>query len=161
MTFYGVIFASQQQHIGFFTLSLIKATVFTAEEANFICMVVRLTFRGCPVPQVATDELLWYFSWLALVPPRECRGRSLKLTCDFESSTIIILIWWGGTSCVCILNVGYFVNRLYTTRIKCIITLLSLHVSALLGHHQVTNVYNYDIKDIPIQRIRCYMIGVL
>jgi hypothetical protein len=58
-------------------------------------------------------------------------------------------------------NVGYFVIRLYTTRIKCIITLLSLHVSALLGHHQVTNVYNYDIKDIPIQRIRCYIIGVL
>jgi hypothetical protein len=57
--------------------------------------------------------------------------------------------------------VGYFVNRLYTTRIKCIITLLSLHVSALLGHHQVTNVYNYDIKDIPIQRIHCYIIGVL
>jgi hypothetical protein len=45
--------------------------------------------------------------------------------------------------------------------IKCIITSLSLHVSALLGHHQVTNVYNYDIKDIPIQRIRCYIIGVL
>jgi hypothetical protein len=39
-----------------------------------------------------------------------------------------------------------FVNRLYTTSIKCIITLLSLHVSALLGHHQVTNVYNYDIN---------------
>jgi hypothetical protein len=51
---------------------------------------------------------------------------------------------------VCIHNVGYFVIRLYTTRIKCIITLLSLHVSALLGHHQDTNVYNYDIKDIPI-----------
>jgi hypothetical protein len=67
----------------------------------------------------------------------------------------------GGTSCVCIHNVGYFVIRLYTTRIKCIITLLSLRVSALLGHHQVTNVYNYDIKDIPIQRIRCYIIGVL
>jgi hypothetical protein len=62
---------------------------------------------------------------------------------------------------VCIHNVGYFVNRLYTTRITCIITLLSLHVSALLGHHQVTNVYNYDIKDIPIQRIRCHIIGVL
>jgi hypothetical protein len=44
--------------------------------------------------------------------------------------------------------VGYFVIRLYTTHIKCIITLLSLHVSALLGHHQVTNAYNYDIKDI-------------
>jgi hypothetical protein len=58
-------------------------------------------------------------------------------------------------------NVGYFVNRLYTTRIKCIITLLSLHVSAVLGHHQVPNVYNYDIKYIPIQRIRCYIIGVL
>jgi hypothetical protein len=51
-------------------------------------------------------------------------------------------------------NVGYFVNRLYITRIKCIITLLSLHVLALLGHHQVTNAYNYNIKDIPIQRIR-------
>jgi hypothetical protein len=25
----------------------------------------------------------------------------------------------------------------------------------------VTNVYNYDIKDIPIQRIRCYITGVL
>jgi hypothetical protein len=37
-------------------------------------------------------------------------------------------------------SVGYFVIRLYTTRIKSIITLLSLHVSALLGHHQVTNV---------------------
>jgi hypothetical protein len=58
------------------------------------------------------------------------------------------------------MNVGYFVIRLYTTRIKCIIT-LSLHDSALLGHHQVTNVYNYDIKYIPIQRIRCYIIGVL
>jgi hypothetical protein len=45
----------------------------------------------------------------------------------------------------------------YTPR-KCIITLLSLHVSALLGHHQVTKVYNYDIKIIPIQRIRCYNI---
>jgi hypothetical protein len=67
----------------------------------------------------------------------------------------------GGTSCVCIHNVGYFVIRLYTTRIKCIITLLSLHVLALLGYHQVTNVYNYDIIDIPIQRIRCYIIGVL
>jgi hypothetical protein len=54
-----------------------------------------------------------------------------------------------------------FVNRLYTTRIKCIITLLSLQVSALLDHHQVTNVYNYDFKDISIQRIRCYIIGVL
>jgi hypothetical protein len=43
-------------------------------------------------------------------------------------------------------SVGYFVYRLYTTRIKCIITLLSLHASALLGHHQVTKVYNYDIK---------------
>jgi hypothetical protein len=32
-------------------------------------------------------------------------------------------------------------------RVKCIITLLSLHFSALLGHHQVTNVYNYNIKD--------------
>jgi hypothetical protein len=53
---------------------------------------------------------------------------------------------------------GYFVYRLYITRIKCIITLLSLHVSALLGHHQVTKVYNYDIKVIPIQRIRCYNI---
>jgi hypothetical protein len=62
---------------------------------------------------------------------------------------------------MCIHNVGYFVNRLYTMRIKCIITLLSLYVSALLYHHQVTNVYNYDIKDIPIQRIRCYLIGVL
>jgi hypothetical protein len=50
----------------------------------------------------------------------------------------------GGTSCMCIHNVGYFVNRLYITRIKCIITLLSIDVSALLGHHQVTNVYNYD-----------------
>jgi hypothetical protein len=60
-----------------------------------------------------------------------------------------------------ILDVGYFVIRLYTTRVKCIITLLSLHVLALLGHHQVTNVYNHDIKDIPIQRIRCYIIGVL
>jgi hypothetical protein len=59
------------------------------------------------------------------------------------------------------MNVGYFVIRLYTTRVKCIITLLSLHVSALLGHHQVTNVYNDNIKDIPIQRIRCYIIGVL
>jgi hypothetical protein len=49
---------------------------------------------------------------------------------------------------------------LYITRVKCIITLLSLHVSSLLGHH-VTNVYNYNIKDIPIQRIRCYIIGVL
>jgi hypothetical protein len=57
--------------------------------------------------------------------------------------------------------VGYFVIRLYTTRVKFIITLLSLHVSALLGHHQVANVYNYNIKDIPIQRIRCYIIGVL
>jgi hypothetical protein len=38
-------------------------------------------------------------------------------------------------------------------RMKCNITLLSLHVSALLGHHQVTYVYNYDIKYIPIQRI--------
>jgi hypothetical protein len=57
--------------------------------------------------------------------------------------------------------VDYFVIRLYTTRVKCIITLLSLHVSALLGHHQVTNIYNYAIKDIPIQRIRCYIIGVL
>jgi hypothetical protein len=45
--------------------------------------------------------------------------------------------------------IGYFVIRLCTTRVKCIITLLSLHVSALLGHHQVTNVYNYNIKDIP------------
>jgi hypothetical protein len=45
----------------------------------------------------------------------------------------------------------YFVIRLYTTRVNCIITLLSLHVSALLGHHQVTNVYNYNIKYIPIQ----------
>jgi hypothetical protein len=54
-------------------------------------------------------------------------------------------------------NVGYFVNRPYTTRIKCIITLL-IHVSALLGHHQVTNVYNYDIKNVPIQQIRCYII---
>jgi hypothetical protein len=50
----------------------------------------------------------------------------------------------------------YFVIPLYTTRVKCIITLLSLHVSAFLGHHQVTNVYNYNIKDIPIQRIRCH-----
>jgi hypothetical protein len=25
----------------------------------------------------------------------------------------------------------------------------------------VTNVYNYNIKDIPIQRIRCHIIGVL
>jgi hypothetical protein len=41
-----------------------------------------------------------------------------------------------------LIDVGYFVIRLYTTRIKCIITLLSLHVSALLGHHQVTSVYN-------------------
>jgi hypothetical protein len=57
--------------------------------------------------------------------------------------------------------VGYLVICLYTTRVKCIITLLSLHVSALLGHHHVTNVYNYIIKDIPIQRIRCYIIGVL
>jgi hypothetical protein len=56
--------------------------------------------------------------------------------------------------------VGYFIIRLYTTRVNCIITLLSLHVSALLGHHQVTNVYNYNIKGIPIQRIRCYIIGV-
>jgi hypothetical protein len=48
-----------------------------------------------------------------------------------------------------------FVYRLYTTRIKRIITLLSLHVSALLGHHQVTKVHNCDIKVIPIQRIRC------
>jgi hypothetical protein len=51
---------------------------------------------------------------------------------------------------VCIHNVGYFAICLYTTRIKCIITLLSLHVSALLGHHRVTNVYNYDINDIDI-----------
>jgi hypothetical protein len=58
-------------------------------------------------------------------------------------------------------TVRYFVIRLYTTRINRIITLLSLHVSALLGHHQVTNVYNYDIKYIPIQRVRCYIIGVL
>jgi hypothetical protein len=48
-------------------------------------------------------------------------------------------------------NLGYFVIRLYNTHIKCIITLLSQHVSALLGHHHVTNVYNYDIKDIPIE----------
>jgi hypothetical protein len=45
-----------------------------------------------------------------------------------------------------ILNVGYFVIRLYTTRVKCIVTLLSLHVSALLGYHQVTNVYNYNVN---------------
>jgi hypothetical protein len=50
-------------------------------------------------------------------------------------------------------NIGYFVIRLYTTRIKCIITLLLLHVSALLGHHQATNVCNYDIKYIPIPKI--------
>jgi hypothetical protein len=50
---------------------------------------------------------------------------------------------------------------LYTMRIKCIITLLSLHVSALLGHHQVTNLYKYYIKDIPIQRIRSYIIGII
>jgi hypothetical protein len=56
--------------------------------------------------------------------------------------------------------VGYFVIRLYTTRVKCIITLLSLHVSALLGHHQVPNVYNYNIKDIPIQRIRFSLFGI-
>jgi hypothetical protein len=54
-----------------------------------------------------------------------------------------------------IYNVGYYVYCLYPTRIKCIITLSPLHVSALLGHHQVTKVYNYDIKVIPIQRIRC------
>jgi hypothetical protein len=66
-----------------------------------------------------------------------------------------------GVHPACIKNVGYFVIRLYTTRVKCIITLLSLHVSALLGHHQVTNIYNYNIKDIPIQRIRSYIIGVL
>jgi hypothetical protein len=35
-------------------------------------------------------------------------------------------------------NVWIYIYRLYTTRIKCIITLLSLHVSALLGHHQMT-----------------------
>jgi hypothetical protein len=58
----------------------------------------------------------------------------------------------------CANTVGYFVIRLYTKRVKRIITLLSLHVSALLGHHQVTNVYSYNIKDIPIQRIRCYII---
>jgi uncharacterized protein YneF (UPF0154 family) len=38
---------------------------------------------------------------------------------------------------------------LYTVYIKCIIILLSLHVSALLGHYQETNIYNHDIKDIP------------
>jgi hypothetical protein len=43
------------------------------------------------------------------------------------------------------MHFGYFVYRLYTTRIKRIITLLSLYVSALLGHHQVTKVYNYCI----------------
>jgi hypothetical protein len=52
-------------------------------------------------------------------------------------------------------KVGY-VYRLYTTHNQCIVTLLSRHVSALLGHHQVTKAYNYDIKVIPIQRIRCY-----
>jgi hypothetical protein len=78
----------------------------------------------------------------------------------FFSIYLIFFYYDGGTSCVCIHNVGYFVTRLYTTRIKCVIT-LSLQVSALLGHHQVTTVYNYDIKDIPIQRIRCYKIGVL
>jgi hypothetical protein len=50
-----------------------------------------------------------------------------------------------GVHLACVLKCWYFVIRLYTTRVKCIITLLSLHVSALLGHHQVTNVYNYNI----------------
>jgi hypothetical protein len=34
-----------------------------------------------------------------------------------------------------------------------IITLFSLHVSALLDHHQVTNVYNYDIKFVYISHL--------
>jgi hypothetical protein len=55
-----------------------------------------------------------------------------------------------------------FVIRIYTTRVKCIITLLSLHVSALLGHNHVTNVYNYDIKDPystdPLLHNRCIII---
>jgi hypothetical protein len=45
-------------------------------------------------------------------------------------------------------KVGY-VYRLYTTHNQCIVTLLSRHVSALLGHHHVTKAYNYDIKAIP------------
>jgi hypothetical protein len=36
-----------------------------------------------------------------------------------------------------VVNVGY-IYHLYTTRIKCNITLISLHVSAILGHHQRT-----------------------
>jgi hypothetical protein len=43
-----------------------------------------------------------------------------------------------------------FCNLLYTTRIKCIITLLTLHVSALLAHYQEIKVYNYDINVNPI-----------
>jgi hypothetical protein len=61
---------------------------------------------------------------------------------------------------VCIYNVGYFVIRLYTTRIKCIITLLSPHVSALLGHHQVTNVYNYDINNIQHYKVAGFISNV-
>jgi hypothetical protein len=44
----------------------------------------------------------------------------------------------------------------FTTHNQCIVTLLSRHVSALLGHHQVTKAYNYDIKVIPIPIIVCF-----
>jgi hypothetical protein len=90
--------------------------------------------------------------WIALVAGCQCRGGG----CGDDDKGLYLFLLVPMVTYHSTLR--YFVYRLYTTRIKCNITLLSLHVSALLGHHQVTKVYNYDIKVISIQRIRCYNI---
>jgi hypothetical protein len=45
---------------------------------------------------------------------------------------------------------------IYTVYTPRVLSVTSLRVSALLGHHQVTLVYIHDIKVIHIQRILCY-----
>jgi hypothetical protein len=117
-------------------------------------------------PSRLNVDILWRYATSTLPTANCCISLSHYILSQLDSAKWSILkifqisVWAWGRSSVQISEAGmfknlnlfcmgkevlfcwYFVIRLYTTRVKCIITLLSLHVSALLGHHQVTNIYN-------------------
>jgi hypothetical protein len=137
----------------------IKQQIFETETINLPMLrnsCFWLLIRRCASCPRQHYEWCFQMGPLFFDPPPEivCLLKSFDITeplqlgsgCHIShNTTICFFIYYGSTSCVCIHKVGY-VYRLYTTRNQCIVTLLSRHVSALLGHHQVTKAYNMTSK---------------
>jgi hypothetical protein len=148
-----------------FEVMLPSACNFIVDGLTFSCRCSTLHVSA----YIAIFRCVWCFSFIflkesasLLLLPFLARGYTMRVLICVFLCVFSLVSWFLCAclpSCLSLLSVGFslmliilsctmllywiIVIRLYTTRIKCIITLLWLHVSALLGHHQVTNVYNF------------------